>query len=204
MISTKDLFKTPCEFLRGVTVIDQLPDTQVVEVAFAGRSNVGKSSLINAITRRKALARVSKTPGCTQQLNFFTFDERLRIVDLPGYGYAKASRQEVDGWNLLIHQYLLGRPNLRQAFVLIDSRHGAKENDEEIMRLLDTDAVAYQIVLTKVDKIRENELRARFDEIETLRTSHPALHPDTLATSSEQGAGLEGVRNRLAELASNG
>ncbi len=176
-----------------------LPAATVNELAFVGRSNVGKSSLLNALTKRKALARTSKTPGCTRQLNFFTIDETLRIVDLPGYGYARAAKSEVKGWNQLIKDYLQGRANLRQVFLLVDGRHGFKASDTEIMTLLDGQAVSYQVIFTKRDKIKASDEAKRLDELEALQKAHPALHPEGFFISSHSGVGIDAIRNRLAE-----
>jgi GTP-binding protein len=170
-------------------------------VAFAGRSNVGKSSLINALTGRKTLAKVSNTPGRTRQLNFFALAERLMLVDLPGYGYAEASKRAVADWTELIQYYLKGRPNLRRALVLIDSRHGIKQSDRDIIALLDEAAVNYQIVLTKTDKLTAAELDARGRSIAAELVQHTAAHPDILATSAESGAGLDELKLALLALA---
>ena len=154
----KILFERPCNFMLGVAWLEQLPPTDALEIAFAGRSNVGKSSLINALFGKKDLARASATPGRTQQLNFFDLDNVMNVVDLPGYGYAQAPEKQVKTWNDLVFTYLKGRPNLRRVYVLIDSRHGIKDKDIEVMKMLDKAAVSYQIVLTKADKIKMSEL----------------------------------------------
>jgi len=193
------LFKMPCEFKLGVAKIEQLPAPFLPELTFAGRSNVGKSSLLNALTKRKSLARTSKTPGCTRQLNFFLLGEKIHLVDIPGYGFAKASKKEVGGWNELINDYLLGRPNLKQVFLLIDARRGVKDNDIEIMKLLDLDAVSYQIILTKIDKQSQTGIKEIEEYIESLGEKHPALHPEILQTSSVEGTGIDSVRTRIAE-----
>lgn len=197
----QQLFRKEVTFLRGVTRMEDLPPSTVNEVAFVGRSNVGKSSLLNALTKRKSLARTSKTPGCTRQLNFFTVNETLRIVDLPGYGYAKAAKTEVKGWNQLIKDYLQGRPNLRQVCVLVDGRHGFKPPDIEIMKLLDVQAVSYQVVFTKRDKVKQADIKQREEALEALQTEHPALHPEGFFVSSHSGEGMDAIRNRLAEFA---
>ncbi len=198
VISVKTLFRKPCEFVAGAATEDRLPKPILPEVAFVGRSNVGKSSLVNAILRRKALARVSKTPGCTQQINFFQLAEDLMIVDLPGYGYAKASAREVEGWGQLIILYLTGRPNLKRVMLLIDARRGIKDADIQIMTILDEAAVSYQIVLTKRDKITANDEAALRVDIENLQVKHTALHPEILVTSTVKMQGLDEVRSLLA------
>lgn len=179
--------------------MDDIPPTDLPEIAFAGRSNVGKSSLINAIAMRNNLARTSKSPGCTRQLNFYNIGNRLMMVDLPGYGYAAAGHKEVAGWNRLVMDYLVGRPNLRRVFLLIDSRHGIKPNDRKIMNILDKSAVSYQIVLTKVDKQKKDAIEIILSEIGKVIAKHPALHPEILQTSSVKGAGLEILRARIAD-----
>ena len=153
-----DIFRHNCEFKIGAATMDAIPKTYQPEVCLAGRSNVGKSSLINALVYRKDIARVSKKPGCTRQLNFFLIDDKFFLVDLPGYGFAEASKKDKQGWNYLIKDYLRGRPNLKRVFLLIDSRHGVKKNDEDIMKILDETAVSYQIVLTKIDEVNEAHL----------------------------------------------
>ena len=195
------LFAKECAFLKGVVAMDGLPADALPEVAFAGRSNVGKSSLLNALTGRKELARASNTPGRTRELNFFTLDQRLRLVDLPGYGYAKASRKLVDQWTKLTRDYLRGRSNLRRVNVLIDARHGLKKTDEEVMDLLDTAAVVYQIVLTKTDKIKPTAAEALRVQIAGAIAKRPAAYPMVFATSSEMGYGIPELRAELATLA---
>jgi GTP-binding protein len=199
------LFAGPCDFLKGVVDLDGLPASDRREVAFAGRSNVGKSSLINALTGRKTLARTSNTPGRTQEINFFTLGPKesvgLYLVDLPGYGFAAAPKPMVARWTRLVNGYLKGRPELRRVFVLIDARHGIKPPDEAVMKDLDAAAVSYQAVLTKTDKITAAELQDRLRETaETLR-KHPAAHPDILATSAAKGAGIDRLRAEIAALA---
>ena len=198
------LFTAPATFLLGVVTPDQLPESNLPEVTFAGRSNVGKSSLINALTKRKALARTSVTPGRTQEINFFDLDRRLMVSDLPGYGYAKAPRAKVDAWTTLIKQYLRGRPNLRRALVLIDSRRGLKDNDREIMKLMDNAAVNYQIIITKADKIKIEPMLELYKAITTEIKRHVAAHPDILITSAIEGWGITETRAALSELALKG
>lgn len=192
------LFAGPCEFVLGVTGLGQLPIADRPEVAFAGRSNVGKSSLINALTNRKSLARTSNTPGRTQQLNFFDLNHKLFLVDMPGYGYAKVSKTERDAWDKLIKAYLRGRPTLRTTFVLVDSRHGLKDNDLSIMTMLDETAVSYRLVLTKTDKIKRQELTSLTKRIEKTLKEHPAAHPEIIGTSAEKGGGITELRDVIA------
>lgn len=184
-------FTRPCNFVISVANLVQLPESDFDEVAFAGRSNVGKSSLINALFNQTKLAKTSSTPGRTQQLNFFNFDNKLYLVDLPGYGYAKAPEKLVKQWQAVLKTYLRGRPTLRRVFLLIDSRHGLKKEDREIMKLLDESAVTYQIVLTKIDKISEKALSAVSIAITEELKKHAAAMPETLATSSEKKIGLD-------------
>ncbi|MCB2010027.1 MAG: YihA family ribosome biogenesis GTP-binding protein [Geminicoccaceae bacterium] len=192
------LFARPPAFMLGVARIDQLPSADLPEVAIAGRSNVGKSSIINALTRHRELARTSNTPGRTQQLNFFDIDGRLRLIDLPGYGYAKAPKEQVDAWHDLIFDYLRGRPNLHLVVMLIDSRHGIKDRDREVMGTLKKAAVPFLLVLTKCDLVRERELAQGRAAMETeLRKTVGAL-PAVLATSSRKLAGIDALRAVLA------
>lgn len=194
------LFKTPTTFVLGVAKLDQLPLTEMPEVAFAGRSNVGKSSIINALTGQKGLAKTSNTPGRTQQLNFFNLANKLHIVDLPGYGFAKAPEVQVKQWQRIIFAYLQGRVNLKRVFVLIDSRHGIKKSDLEIMELLDKAAVTYQIVLTKLDKIGSGNLTKVMTEVENEISKHAAAYTRVLATSSERNIGIDNLRAEIANL----
>ncbi len=195
------LFNRPCSFMLGVTKLPDLPGQDKVEIAFAGRSNVGKSSLINALVGERQLARTSNTPGRTQEINFFDLGGLLNVVDLPGYGYAAVTKTKVSAWNELIRLYLRGRASLTRVFVLIDSRHGLKENDQEILKLLDQSAVSYQIVLTKADKIKESALKKLIDHItEKELPRHTAAYPKVLATSSAKGHGLPELKATVAQL----
>jgi GTP-binding protein len=197
------LFREPCVFVKGVVDVAGLPKDGRAEIAFAGRSNVGKSKLINALTGQTGLARVSVTPGRTRELNFFTLgqDGALYLVDMPGYGYARASKADVKGWTRLIGDYLKGRRELKRVFLLIDARHGLKPNDEETMRMLDDAAVSYQAVLTKADKPKASELAAIQAKVASELAKHPAAHPQLLTTSARTGAGLEELRAAIAALA---
>ncbi len=195
------LFAQPCLFMRGVAEMAQLPVIGVAEVAFAGRSNVGKSSLINALCRRKALARISDTPGRTQQINFFDLGARLVIVDLPGYGYARAPKAAIAAWTELVRDYLKGRPNLRRVCLLIDARHGVKPPDRDVMTLLDVAAVNYQVVLTKADKVKAAALEEIRTTVARELKKHAAAHPELVVTSARDGAGIAELRAGLAMLA---
>jgi GTP-binding protein len=194
------LFAQECRFVAGATNLDALPPIGLTEVAFAGRSNVGKSSLINALTGRRALARTSSNPGSTRQINFFDLGGRLMLVDLPGYGYAKVGKSEVRAWTDLMQQYLKGRPTLRRLCLLIDGRHGLKASDEEIMEILDRAAVVFQVVLTKCDKAGPGLDRLTAQTAAAI-ARHPAAHPVVRATSAESGHGIEAMRAALAALA---
>jgi GTP-binding protein len=192
------LFAGVTDFVKGVVAMDGLPPADRMEVCFAGRSNVGKSSLINALTGQKGLARASNTPGRTQEINYFTLGERGYLVDLPGYGYANAPLPVVEKWQRLLKRYLSGRQTLRRAFVLIDARHGAKKVDEEIMDLLDKSAVTFQAVLTKVDKVRKSDLDKSLDVTRKVLSKHPAAFPELVLTSSEKGDGIATLRSIIA------
>lgn len=185
-------------FVAGAATIESIPPTTLPEVAFAGRSNVGKSSLLNALLNRKKLARVSQSPGCTSQVNFYALAEKLMLVDLPGYGYARKSRATLKNWDQLISHYLKGRPTLRRVCVLIDVRRGVGDADRVLMKMLDEAAVNYQIVLTKADTVPETERAEKEAAILELMPKHPALHPVILSTSAEKKAGLEQLQEELA------
>lgn len=188
------------EFLKGVVAMDGLPAGDRIEVCFAGRSNVGKSTLINALTNRSRLARASNTPGRTQEINFFTLTESHYLVDLPGYGYANAPLAVVEKWQRLLKRYLSGRANLRRAFVLIDTRHGIKDVDEEIMSLMDSSALTFQIVMTKADKVKEKDREKTFKQVREKLSKHPAAFPEIVLTSSEKGDGIATLRSIIAGL----
>ena len=194
------LFAQQTDFLKGVVAIDGLPADDRIEICFAGRSNVGKSTLINALTGRKALARTSNTPGRTQEINFFTAADSHYLVDLQGYGYANAPLPVVEKWQRLLKKYLSGRRSLRRAFVLIDARHGVKSVDEEILSLLDSAAVTFQCVLTKADKIKTHEQEALLQQVRGALSKHPAAYPELILTSSEKGMGVETLRATIAGL----
>ncbi|MCF3972344.1 ribosome biogenesis GTP-binding protein YihA/YsxC [Paracoccus salsus] len=198
--SARQLFAGPVEFLKGVVAMDGLPPADRPEVCFAGRSNVGKSSLINALTGRKGIARASNTPGRTQEINYFTLGERSYLVDLPGYGFAKAPVAVVAKWQGLLKSYLSGRPTLRRAFCLIDSRHGVKPVDHEIMTLLDRSAVPFQVVLTKADKLGPNAIKPVLAQVGEELQKHPAAFPQLVLTSSEKADGIATLRAIIAGL----
>ena len=194
------LFAGPVDFVKGVTAMSGLPPADRVEVCFAGRSNVGKSSLINALTGRKNLARASNTPGRTQEINYFALGDSRYMVDLPGYGFAEAPVAVVRQWQALLKQYLQGRVTLRRAFVLIDTRHGVKAVDEEILGLLDKSAVAFQVVMTKADKVNRATREANIAQVMQALQKHPAAYPEIVVTSSEKGEGVETLRAIIATL----
>lgn len=195
------LFREAFDFVLGAPRLDILPPADRPEIALAGRSNVGKSSLINALVRRRDLARTSNTPGRTQDLNYFKpADTRMYLVDMPGYGFAKAPKDKVDAWTALVKAYLRGRPTLKRTLLLIDARHGIKPVDREIMKLLDGAAVTYQVVLTKIDKIPGHTLAPLMAETVAALSEHPAAFPDILATSSQKGVGLPELRATIAKV----
>jgi GTP-binding protein len=195
------LFARPFVFVKGCVRIADLPPADRLEVAFAGRSNVGKSSLINSVTGRVSLARTSNTPGRTQELNIFEAEDApLRIVDMPGYGFAQAPKEKVATWTKLIHAYLTGRPNLRRVYVLVDGRHGAKANDLTVMNELDRTAVSYQIILTKADKPSVTELNEAIASTRAAIAKRPAAHPELIITSSETKFGIPELRAEIARL----
>lgn len=195
------LFAGPCTFAAGAAEPGQIPDTRLPEVAFAGRSNVGKSSLLNALCGRSRLAHVSQRPGRTRQINFFDLSGRLMLADLPGYGYAQASKAEIGRWNRLMASYMRGRAPLRRVCLLIDARRGIGDSDREIMKLLDTAAQAYQIVLTKIDLVAAGELAGRVDQTQTEARRHPAALVEIALTSAQKGTGIPELRAALAALA---
>jgi GTP-binding protein len=201
--AARKLFSGPATFLKSAPELKFLPDATVPEIAFAGRSNVGKSSLLNKLTNRSSLARTSNTPGRTQELNFFEIGDpiRLRLVDMPGYGFAKAPKDVARKWRFLVNDYLRGRQVLKRALVLIDSRHGVKEIDREIMKMLDDAAVSYRLILTKADKIKATELEAVQAATEAEARKRPAAHPEVIATSSEGGLGMDRLRAAVLEAA---
>ncbi|MDE4063079.1 ribosome biogenesis GTP-binding protein YihA/YsxC [Phaeobacter gallaeciensis] len=194
----RKLFAGQSEFLKGVVAMSGLPEADRVEVCFAGRSNVGKSSLINALTGTKGLARASNTPGRTQEINYFTQGPDLYLVDLPGYGYANAPLAVVEKWQKLLKRYLSGRQTLRRAFVLIDSRHGIKKVDDEIMALLDSAAVTFQCVMTKADKVKAKDLDKVMEQVRSALSKHPAAYPEIVMTSSEKGEGIATLRSIIS------
>ncbi len=195
------LFAQDCAFVAGAALPGAMPKADVPEVAFAGRSNVGKSRLVNALTGRQTLARISRAPGRTRQINFFLLGGRVRLVDLPGYGYARAPRHEVEAWTGLVRAYLAARPNLRRVCLLLDARHGLKAPDREMMELLDRAAVSYQAVLTKADKAKASELEAALAGIRLELARHVAAHPAIVVTSAVRGTGIPELRAAVAALA---
>jgi GTP-binding protein len=201
----RKLFAGPIEFLKSAPGLKFLPDPDLPEIAFAGRSNVGKSSLLNALTNRNGLARTSNTPGRTQELNFFEVGTpaKLRLVDMPGYGFAEAPRDLVKRWRFLVNDYLRGRRVLKRALVLVDSRHGLKDVDREMMRMLDEAAVSYHLVLTKSDKVKPSALGALYETTLVEAAKHPAAHPSIFTTSSETGSGIAELRAAILEAATS-
>jgi GTP-binding protein len=199
----RKLFAGPIEFLKSAPELKFLPEPDVPEIAFAGRSNVGKSSLLNALTNRNGLARTSNTPGRTQELNFFDVGSplQLRLVDMPGYGFAEAPKDLVKRWRHLVSDYLRGRAALKRALVLVDSRHGLKDVDREMMRMLDDAAVSYHLVLTKRDKVKPSALGAIYEGVAEEARKHPAAHPHIFTTSSESGTGIAELRSAIFEAA---
>jgi ribosome biogenesis GTP-binding protein YsxC/EngB len=197
----RKLFAGECTFLKGVTAMDALPPADRLEICFAGRSNVGKSSLINAVTGRRALARTSNTPGRTQEINYFDLaGGPMYLVDLPGYGFAEAPKPVVEKWQALLRAYLAGRPTLRRVFLLIDARHGIKAVDAEIIGLLNRSAVTFEVVLTKTDKLGPGALAQVAEAVAQRLSKEPAAYPEIVATSSEKGSGIDVLRSRIADL----
>ena len=200
IVEGRRLFQGDWQFVAASGSLESLPKMHAIEIAFAGRSNVGKSSLINALAGRKALARTSRTPGRTQELIFFTAGTGFTLVDMPGYGYAAASKTKVAAWTDLIHAYLLGRRTLARVYVLVDARHGLKATDEPTLDALGEAAVSHQIVLTKADAVKQSELTARVAEVEAAIAKRPAAFPGVLVTSAEEGTGIPEVRAAVARL----
>ena len=198
--SGRKLFAADWQFAAAAGTIERLPPMRGIEIAFAGRSNVGKSSLINALTSRKALARTSHTPGRTQELIFFAAGSPLRVVDMPGYGYAEAPKATVKAWTDLIHAYLAGRANLARVYVLIDARHGLKAADETVLKTLDEAAVSYQVVLTKADQVKPAELEGRIADTAAALAKRPAAYPEIIATSARDDAGMPELRAAIARV----
>ena len=196
----RHLFAQNCHFFYAAQSITQLPEPLGPEIAFAGRSNVGKSSLVNALTGQKALARASGQPGRTKQLNFFNLGDRLTLVDMPGYGYAQAAKEVKQDWQGLMFDYLRGRPDLRRVVLLLDARVPIKASDEAAMGLLDRAAVTYQMVLTKIDGVKPPALARKLEAVELLAKKHPAAYPEVIATSADHGIGIETLRAALATL----
>lgn len=197
----RKLFAGPCDFMRGVAGLDHLPEAHLPEVAFAGRSNVGKSSLVNALTGRKVLARTSHTPGRTQELNYFNLGGKIYLVDLPGYGYARVSKEQKKRWNNLIRSYLRGRATLRCVLMLVDARHGLKDSDREIMKMLDEAAVSYRIVLTKTDKTKQEQRDRLLASIKAELKKHGAAMSEVLLTSAHKESGIAELRAAIKSYA---
>jgi GTP-binding protein len=204
LAAARHLFAQECTFVRGVARLPDLPEPALPEIAFAGRSNVGKSSLLNALTNRKTLARTSNTPGRTRELNFFDLAGRLMLVDLPGYGYARAPKTEIARWNKTLRDYLRGRPNLQRLYLLVDSRHGIKDGDREMMAMLNASAVVYRVVLTKADKPTSIELTHLVEAVATEMQTHAAALPEPIVTSARKRMGLDELQMDLATLANAG
>ena len=202
--AARKLFAGACDFVAGAATVEALPGATLPEIAFVGRSNVGKSSLVNALTGRKTLARVSRSPGRTQQINFFDLAHRLMLVDLPGYGFARVAKAKKHGWSILAEAYLKGRPSLRRALVLIDTRHGIKDLDRATFAALDGAAISWQAVLTKADLAARDEVEARLAETQAELAKTRAGHPEIIATSAERGDGIPELRAALAALATVG
>lgn len=200
LAAAERLFRRPCTFLKGVVNVADLPADALPEVAFAGRSNVGKSSLLNALVGQKALARTSNTPGRTREVNYFLLDERAYLVDLPGHGYARAAKEDIAGWNALVRDYLRGRASLRRVFFLVDARHGLKDSDTPALELMDASAVSYQAVLTKSDKVKASELESVIERTKKDLAKRPAAHPEIIATSARKGTGLAELRAEILTL----
>ncbi len=200
LAAAERLFRRPCTFLKGVVNVAGLPADALPEVAFAGRSNVGKSSLLNALVGRKALARTSNTPGRTREVNYFLLDERAYLVDLPGHGYARAPKKDIAGWNRLIQDYLKGRASLRRVFFLVDARHGLKDSDTPALELMDASAVSYQAVLTKSDKVKAHELESMIERTANDLAKRPAAYPEVIATSARKGTGMAELRAEILTL----
>lgn len=194
------LFSSECTFIIGAVRIEDIPPTHHPEFAFIGRSNVGKSSLINALTKRNSLARTSQTPGCTRQINFFTLGDTLNLVDLPGYGYAKRDKQEKAGWSRLIHLYLRGRAHLKTAFLLMDARHPIKPDDIATMEYLDDHATPYQIVLTKSDKASAENIAINIEKLKLRIKKNPACYPEIIVSSANDKTGIDEIRDRMVNL----
>jgi len=194
-------FAQECTFLLGAAGLDQIPPSSLPEIAFAGRSNVGKSSLVNALTGRKTLARTSHTPGRTQQINFFDLGARLMLADMPGYGFARAPKAQVEKWTRLVNAYLKGRQPLLRVLVLIDARHGLKDVDRTVMKMLDSAAVSYQVVLTKIDKVKTSDMQDRLATLHRELACHIAAHPIIRCTSAAKKTGIEDLRAELSRLA---
>lgn len=199
--AARKLFAGPCDFISGAGSVESLPPVALPEVAFAGRSNVGKSSLVNALTGRRTLARVSARPGHTRQINFFDLAGRLYLVDLPGYGFAQVSKSMKETWQDLASAYLRGRPTLKRICLLIDSRHGVKDSDHETMKNLDRAAISYQLILTKTDQLRQAEIPRAIAAAQAAARKHGAAHPEVLPTSSETGFGIAELRAEIVAVA---